>query len=73
MTAFGLVGDNIYGTRNKLAGIHDKTAFAFPGENLGETAFHENLEMCTGLEIQKIITSVFFANDDLYSKRIFLL
>lgn len=29
MTAFGLVGDNIYGKGNKLAGIHDKLHLLF--------------------------------------------
>ena len=55
MTAFGLVGDNMYGTGNKLTGIHDKLHLLFleNSENLVVTVFRDTLDICTGLATQK--------------------
>lgn len=68
MTAFGLVGDNIYGTGNKLTRIHDKLHLLFLGnsENLVVTVFHDTLETCTRLVTQKQNLG-FFADEKLYS------
>lgn len=61
MTAFGLVGDNIYGMGNKSTGIHDKLHLLFleSSENLVATVFHDTLEMCTRLATQKTEPQVF--------------
>lgn len=62
MTAFGLVGNNIYGMGNKLTRIHDKLHLIFleNSENLVVTVFHDTLEMYTRLAIQNIEPQGFF-------------
>lgn len=61
MTAFGLVGDNIYGMGNTLTGTEEKPHLLFlkNSENLAVTVFHDTLEMCTGLATQKTEPQVF--------------
>lgn len=62
MTAFGLVGNNVYGMRNKLIRIHDKLHLFFleNSKNLVvTTVFHDTLDIYTEPETQKPEPQVF--------------